>query len=53
MSRPKPPAVVEQMVQTTSKYLVDELLGHKPREGDAGAQRLYDELSRFYVVANR
>ena len=41
------------MVQTTSKYLVEELLGHKPREGDAEAQRRYVELPRFYVVANR
>ena len=50
---PKPPAVVEAMVRMASKHLVEELLGHKPREGEYEAQRRYDELSRFYVVANR
>ena len=32
---------------------MEELLRHKPREGEYEAQRRYDELSRFYVVANR
>ena len=50
---PKSPAVVEAMVRMASKHLVEELLGHKPREREFEAQRRYDELSRFYVVANR
>ena len=50
---PPPPAVVEEMVGTASNHLVEELLGHKPREGDYDAQRRYDELSRFCVAANR
>ena len=34
------------------EHLVEGLLGHKPGEGDTEAQRRYDELPRFYVVAN-
>ena len=52
-ARPKPPAAVEEMVGRASKHLVEELLGHKPREGEYEAQRRYAELSRFHVVANR
>ena len=51
--RPKPPATVEEMVGMSSKHLMEELLGHKPREGKYKAQRRYDKLSLFYVVANR
>ena len=36
-----------------SKHLVEVVVGHKPGEGNANAQRRYNKLSRFYVVANR
>ena len=36
-----------------SKHLVEVVVGHKPGEGNANAQRRYNELSHFYVVANR
>ena len=45
--RPKAPAVVEAMVRMASKRLVEELLGHKPKEWEYEEQRRYDELSRF------
>ena len=38
------------MVRT---HLVEVVVGHKPGEGNANAQRHYNELSRFNVVANR
>ena len=37
----------------SSKHLVEELLGHKPRKGEYEAQRRYEDLPRFYVAANR
>ena len=49
---PKPPAAVEQMVGMSSKHLVENVLGHKPRDGDYDAQRRYKDLLRFYVGAN-
>jgi hypothetical protein len=52
-TRPKPPAVVEEMVRMASKHLVDEVFGDKPGVGGGIAGRRYNELSRFYVVANR
>ena len=36
-----------------SKHLVEVVVGHKPGEGNANAQRRYNKLSRFNVVANR
>ena len=52
-TRPKPPAVVEEMVRMASKHLVEGVLADKPGVGDGIAERRYNELSRFYVVANR
>ncbi|MFM7984111.1 MAG: hypothetical protein ACKPKO_32780, partial [Candidatus Fonsibacter sp.] len=52
--RPRPPAVVEDMVLIASKYLVEEVLKLKPRNvQEYQLKRLYEELSNFYVVANR
>ena len=51
--RPNPPGAVEEMVRMVSKHLVEVVVGHKPGEGNANAQRRYNKLSRFYVVANR
>ena len=36
-----------------SKHLVEVAVGHKPGEGNANAQRRYNEPSRVFVVANR
>ena len=48
--RPKPLDAVEEMVRMVSKHLV-VVVGHKPGEGNANAQRRYNELARLYVVA--
>ena len=45
--------MAEAMVRMPSKHLVEELLWHKPREGEYEAQRRSEDLSRFYVGANR
>ena len=43
MARPKPPAVVEEMVGTASKHLVEEMLGHKLTEGGVRGQHVQGE----------
>ena len=50
--RPRPPTVVETLTGQVAKHLVEEVLGQKP-EGDHRSKVTYEELSRFYVVANR
>ena len=52
ISRPKPLGTVEEMVRLVSTHLVEVVVGHKPGEGNANAQRRYNELSRLCVVAN-
>ena len=50
---PKPPDAVEEVVRMVSQRLVEVVAGRRPGEGNANAQRRYNELSRFYVVAIR
>ena len=52
-NRPSPPKSVEEMTNTMSKHLVEDLLKVKAKEGNDESQRMYKEVSRFYVVANR
>ena len=51
--RPSPPKSVEEMTNTMSKRVVEYLLKVKAKEGNDESQRMYKEVSRFYVVANR
>ena len=52
-NRPSPPKSVEEMTNTMSKHLAEDLLQVKAKEGNAESQRMYKEVSRFYVVDNR
>ena len=49
----RPPRSVDEMTNTMSKHLVEDLLKVKAKEGNDASERMYKEVSRCYVVANR
>ena len=54
IARPKPPTVVEELVQTAAAGLVQGVAEIQPPSvQDVAQQRKYEEVSQFYVVANR
>ena len=52
-NRPSPPKPVEDMTNTRSKHLAKDLLQVVPEERNDESQRMYKEVSGFYVVADR
>ena len=52
-ARPTLPAVAEEMVQAATTCLVEELGHVRKQVGSLDQQRWYEDISRFYVVANR
>ena len=52
--RPKPPTVIEELVQKATDGLVQGVAGmQRQTVKDVAKQRQYEEVSQFYVVANR